>query len=140
MTNREKYGEEILDFLCKNGWCPALVNGGFASCEDVDCRKCEFGDFVPCRKEFAKWLNSEYVEPEIDWRKVPIDTKVLVKDGEYHEWIKRYFAGVAPSGKPMVFLDGKTSWTKTESGCWDYIKLADPEDIEKYAKKPEDSK
>lgn len=42
------------------------------------------------RKE---WLNSEYVEPEVDWSKVPIDTPILVRVSEDEEWDKRYFAG-----------------------------------------------
>ena len=48
-------------------------------------------------------------QPNIDWSKVPVDTKVLCKSGDC--WLKRYFAGVHYEGKPMVFYDGQNSWS-----------------------------
>lgn len=48
-------------------------------------------------------------KPNIDWSKVPVDTKVLCKFGDC--WLKRYFAGVHYEGKPMVFYDGQNSWS-----------------------------
>lgn len=47
---------------------------------------------------------------EVDWEKIPIDTKVLVSnDGE--TWYHRHFGGTQ-DGSPTVYADGKTSWTK----------------------------
>ena len=48
-------------------------------------------------------------KPNIDWSKVPVDTKVLCKFGD--DWLKRYFAGVSSEGKLLVFYDGQNSWS-----------------------------
>ena len=49
----------------------------------------------------------------IDWSKVPVDTKVLCKFGDC--WHKRYFAGVHYEGSPLAFCDGQNSWSA--NGC-----------------------
>ena len=48
-------------------------------------------------------------EDEIDWNKVEVDTKVLVRDKSDDEWVKRYFAKYE-DGEVYVFKDGRTSW------------------------------
>lgn len=55
-------------------------------------------------------LELVWEKQEVDWSKIPIDTKVLVKWDGY--WFRRYFAGVNEEGKPLVFYDGQTSWSK----------------------------
>ena len=54
-------------------------------------------------------LELVWEKQEVDWSKIPIDTKVLCKydDG----WHRRYFAGVSEKGKPLVFYFGANSWT-----------------------------
>lgn len=60
-------------------------------------------------------LELVWEKQEVDWSKVPIDTKVLIKwDGH---WLRRYFAGVNEEGKPLVFHNGQTSWSKEGSWC-----------------------
>ena len=49
------------------------------------------------------------IEDEVDWNKVEVDTKVLVRDKYNGEWVKRYFAKYEDS-KVYVFKDGRTSW------------------------------
>ena len=76
----------------------------------------------------AKWLVSEYKEPEVDWRNIPIDTPVLVSDnGE--KWYRRYFAGVDDKGRLFMFPNGRTSWSNARcSRMWTsykYIELAE---------------
>ena len=77
-----------------------------------------------------RWLVSEYKEPEIDWRNIPIDIPVLVSNDESF-WYNRYFAGVDDKGKPFVFPDGRTSWSNETLGRefehFNYIKLAEVE-------------
>ena len=58
-------------------------------------------------KQFAK--SNWEKQPNIDWSKVQIDTKVLCKDED--GWHRRYFAGVNDEGKPLVFYFGANSWT-----------------------------
>ena len=69
-------------------------------------------------------LNQNYIENNIDWEKIPIDTKVLVSnDGE--TWYHRHFGGTQ-DGSPTVYADGKTSWTKIGKPLkYMFIKLAE---------------
>ena len=79
----------------------------------------------------------EYKEPQADWSKVPIDTPVFVRDCEKDIWINRYFA-YYEDGKVYVYSNGATSWSSNKSryniALWQYAKLANEEDIRKYAK------
>ena len=54
-------------------------------------------------------LELVWEKQEVDWSKIPIDTKVLCKDED--GWHRRYFAGVDDKGKPVVFYFGANSWT-----------------------------
>ena len=51
------------------------------------------------------WISKD----EIDWNKVEVDTKVLVRDRPNDDWVKRYFAKYK-DGEVYVFKDGRTSW------------------------------
>ena len=51
------------------------------------------------------WISKD----EIDWNKVEVDAKVLVRYKPYDEWEKRYFAKYV-DGEVYVFKDGRTSW------------------------------
>ena len=62
------------------------------------------------------------IEDKIDWNKVEVDTKVLVRDRPYNEWLKRYFAKYE-NGKVYVFDDGRTSWNCRGITHWEETKL-----------------
>ena len=62
------------------------------------------------------------VEDEVDWDEVEVDTKVLVRDRPYNEWLKRYFAKYE-NGKVYVFDDGRTSWNCRGITHWEETKL-----------------
>lgn len=131
MTNREKYAKEILDIAC-TGSRLALVNGKIHACECVTCGKCDLYDrgidVKDCRDKIKEWCNSEYVEPPVDWTKVPIDTPILVRDSADGNWMKRHFSGCL-DGKVMAFRDGRTSWNSVENCCWKYAKLATDDEL-----------
>ena len=59
---------------------------------------------------------------EVDWNKVEVDTKVLVRDRPYNEWLKRHFAKYE-DGKVYVFNDGRTSWSSRGITHWEETKL-----------------
>jgi hypothetical protein len=66
---------------------------------------------------------------EIDWSKIPVDTKVLVKNDENGEWNKRYFAGFI-NGEVTTFSNGMTSWSTSRPNnpilvSWKYAKLVE---------------
>lgn len=70
---------------------------------------------------------------EIDWSKVPFDTKVFVTNTNTEndkEWVKRYFESYNPKYKyPFyTYVAGQTSWSSEgEHGRWKYCKLAEGE-------------
>lgn len=114
MTNYEKYKDDIIKTLLNN------------------CENCQFND--ECGSDtLRKWLDSEYVESEkeeVDWSKVPIDTKVLVSD-DNGNWVRGYFAGYDRRNKVIyTFTLGATSWTNEDMGRteWRYGKLAEDEE------------
>lgn len=66
---------------------------------------------------------------EIDWSKIPVDTKVLVKNDENGEWDRRYFAGFI-NGEITTFSNGMTSWSTSRPNnpilvSWKYAKLVE---------------
>ena len=136
MTNKEKYAKEILDVVCLTGKRPALVHGNIYVCTNTFCERCRFGGFSNCATQFIKWAKEEYKEPEVDWTKVPVDTKILVKVYKDTFWRKAHFASYE-DGKTFAFPGGRSSWTTTSSVrpiAWNYAEIADPEEREKYLK------
>lgn len=65
---------------------------------------------------------------EIDWTKVPVDTKVLVREDENADWLPRYFAGYSV-GYYCTYPEGRTSWTNEKGNVhrWNQCKLAETE-------------
>lgn len=61
---------------------------------------------------------------EIDWTKVPVDTKIWVKNSHDPIWIPRHFAEYKHE-KVHAWLRGKTSFTTSEEQSWDCAKLAE---------------
>lgn len=64
------------------------------------------------------WISKD----EIDWNKVEVDAKVLVRYKPYDEWEKRYFAKYVDD-KVYVFKEGKTSWNSIGIEHWQETKL-----------------
>lgn len=62
----------------------------------------------------------------VDWSKVPVDTKVFVRDDESENWMPYYFAKY-DKGICYVYASRQTSWS-TSTNClveYKYIKLAE---------------
>lgn len=132
MTNYEKY-KEIIDLILEQGKDIAFNKNTkeVLLCHDLDCEDCLFHRNTGssyCNVNSMKWLIAEC--KEVDWSKVPIDTPVLVSNNKDF-WYRRYFAGVNDEGKPLVFPDGRTSWSNARcSRIWisyKYIELAEVE-------------
>ena len=128
MKNKEKYAKEILEIAC-NGDCIAFnkTTNKVVPCNRLSCSDCFF-DEIGCRKAVKKWGESEYIEPPVDWSKVPVDTPILVRDSEDEEWRNRYFAKYRYGGV-FSFSNGATSWSaENNEDCvwWKYAKLAEP--------------
>lgn len=130
MLNKEKFAEEIIEIACV--WSRvAVVNGKPRRCSGLACNDCDFGNCCgDCADRTIAWANSEYVEPPVDWSKVPVDTPIFVRDSESDKWCRRYFARYT-GGKVYAWECGATSWSAEDSdnACeWKYAKLAESEE------------
>lgn len=130
MLNREKFAKEILDIAC-NGDGFGLCDGKLVACGNIVCTKCEFNSVShSCNERTREWANSEYVEPSVDWSKVAVDTKILVRTHEDSVWERRHFAKYE-DGKIYAWSDGLTSWSDAGSinvSAWECAKLAESEE------------
>ena len=134
MTNKEKYGKEILDIACTgDNVAMRKSDNVIVGCKKLKCSDCAFathgkGD---CNDMIEKWANSEYVEPPVDWSKVAVDTPILVKDVRSGEWNRGYFA-MYENGTVFTWYHGATSWSAegdSDIASWKYAKLAESEDV-----------
>lgn len=136
MINYEKYRDMIVksnytsdtgeDKFCDNFVQPRILKPLGKECLDVDC--------AYCRMLMSVWLLDQYKEPEeprVDWSKVPVDTRIYVKDKREGEWGKRYFAKYE-DGNIYAWEAGGTSWScdTTDVTRWEYAKLAEDEKVE----------
>ena len=123
MLNKEKFKDEIMELAC-SGCAVALKDGKVVNCQITDCRTCSFSshiDGVSCSIKRKNWANSEY-EEYVDWSKIPVDTKILVRDTKDQAWKRRYFADAAHEGV-YAFDYGRTSFTSDRIDHWEYAKL-----------------
>lgn len=140
MKNREKYKNELMDVINKDGnICEFMINHDVSQMFGKDMESfCRETECQSCTTALQLWLDEEYEEPpkpEVDWSKVPVDTLVRVRDREDREWILRYFKGIN-DGNAMcrysAWEAGATS--KTAEGdytLWKYCELVEDEDNDK---------
>lgn len=76
MTNYEHYKSEI-DKISRMGRMVAVEEktGKITSCNQITCLQCRF-DSCSCDCDTAAlaWADAEYIESEVDWSKVAVDT------------------------------------------------------------------
>lgn len=134
MTNYEHYKKEIANIV-RLGRTVAIEKetGRITTCNDMlgTCMDCLFyhggSSNDNCYKSALKWADAEYIEPGVDWTKVPVDTPILVRDDNSAIWKKRHFH-CYEEGYVYAFNDGHTSWTDDgKSRAWLYAKLAEGE-------------
>lgn len=131
MTNREKYAERILDIAVTGHSIAVDKRGNFYKCSDLECEDCIFSmveqDNCYCGEKIKKWSEQEYVESPVDWSKVPVDTKILVRDSETGQWEKRHFA-IYENNIVFAWDGGCTSYSADgydDAVGWKYAKLAE---------------
>ena len=140
MKNRDKFAKKIMDIAC-SGHSIAFDKEAnkLTACNIINCSECAFcsSSTTNCLDKIKEWCESEYVEPEVDWSKVPVDTPILVRNDESDRWYNRHFA-YFEDGKVFAYDFGATSWSADKSHiCTStrrYAKLANEEDISKYDK------
>ena len=133
------YGEKELHYvtLCKEGMVLVNKEGYYSNLKSFnDDLSRKTSDEIKITKiydlsEYASMsleFSTEHrellwsIEDKIDWNKVEVDTKVLVRDRPYNEWLKRHFAKYE-NGKVYVFNDGRTSWNNEGITHWEETKF-----------------
>lgn len=136
MTNREKFRSEIVEAIKEDNelnekMCCFLKDNvipRFVSEENMEEYVCGGMNCRTCVRMFAFWLDEEYIEPpkpEVDWRNVPVDTLVRVRNDENDKWALRYLKWfVKGMCNPFVtWAVGATS--KTAEDCTEYWKYCE---------------
>ena len=104
------------------------------ACAGVSCGECPLrystcnGHEIIVPLEAVKYV-MDYEIP-VDWSKVPVDTKVLVRNNKDEEWEKRHFAEYK-DGMFYCWYDGKTSFTSDatiKKIGWNFAKLYEREE------------
>lgn len=134
MTNKEKYGKEILDIACTGDRVAMRKSDNvIVGCRKFECFDCAFNTHGEgCNDAIKKWANSEYVEQPVDWSKVAVDTPILVRDSENGIWRKRYFAKYEDN-TVYAWQGGATSWSvysSSDMSNWQFAKLAESSEVE----------
>lgn len=127
MTNREKYAEQIINMAANDIKITVDKEGRLSDCRAINCNDCAWRSYGKCRKKFREWLEQEYVEPTVDWSKVPVDTKVFVRDSDSESWCPRYFARFK-NGGIFTWTNGATSFSAKgfeDVTWWRQVKLAE---------------
>lgn len=128
MTNYEKYKEWFEEHkveieICHMGW--GVKDRKPYLCDEIcelegNCYNCQFWD-KGCSIERFKWLKAEYESDEVDWSKVPVDTKIEVSnDGK--RWVRAHFAK-CEGGSVLAWWEGKTSFTAGGITYYSYARL-----------------
>lgn len=119
MKEYMKKKKEMLDDLGRTGnECSSI------RCSECPLKSCEGIEIVNPDKALERVM--EY-EPKVDWSKVEVDTKVLVKLYEQNSWCRRHFAKYE-NGKVYTYPTGLSSFTYETyvDGTlvpWNYAKL-----------------
>lgn len=128
MTNYEKHRTEIVP-IERMGRKVAIEKATkkITPCATLNCGECLFWEYGSnCDIKALEWADAEYIEPEVDWSKVAVDTPILVSNDKM-SWYPRYFAKYE-NEKVYAWRDGKTSYTTDEIIRWNYAKLAEVND------------
>ncbi len=125
MTNYEHYKEQIERFA-RMGQKVAIKKdtNEIVSCVDIVsgcCDNCLFGGYGNCAQKAMAWADAEYIEPNVNWYKVAVDTPIMVSSNKI-DWYCRHFAKYE-NGLFYVWDDGRTSYTTNTKSTWEYAKL-----------------
>lgn len=122
MTNYEKNRQNIkkivklgLPFAVKQKTNEVVL------CDALACSSCLFNP--NCDTAKFKWAYEEYLAPEVDWSKVPVDTKILVRNDSDSDWYPRHFCKYE-NELVYTWVDGMTSFSTSDAISWQYAELA----------------
>lgn len=129
MTNKEKYRDEIENYIFIGGGFAVSHSGNAVRCAETDCNDCIFGGTHNCSSKKLEWLSAEYLESKQlrlteEIRNLKVDDKLLVSENG-KDWHKAHFANYSDNDEYVVdcFCNGGTSWSNTCVVGWEYAKL-----------------
>jgi len=70
---------------------------------------------------------TEYEEP-VDWSKIEVDTKIMVKEHSKSEWYKRHFAKYE-NETIFAWSNSATSWTGSSMSTWKEARFPTEEEL-----------
>lgn len=122
MTNYEKKRKDI-DKITRLGVSFAIdkKSNQVVLCGDILCDNCLF-NYTYCDSAKYQWANEEYIAPEVDWSKVPVDTKIWVRDDPESDWYPRHFCKYE-NEIVYAWIDGMTSFSTSDAISWTYAEL-----------------
>lgn len=98
-----------------------------------NCKECPLNG-LPCGTFDLQYSDMKALEEivinwkkSVDWSKVKVDTKILVRMSDKSNWRKRYFAKYE-DGIVYAFCDGRTSWSTENTINWNCAKLWEGEE------------
>ena len=141
MKNKEKYQDVILNIIMESGTPFAVdkCSGEVIPCDTRPCADCIFGHHKKyldksCKIDRVMWLNED-VDNISQFRNLPVDTPILVRDSEEDDWKPRHFSRVE-NDLVYVFGDGTTSFTA--KSCFAAYRLDVPYKFAKLAEEKDD--
>ena len=136
MKNQEKYKNELMDVIKKNGrLCEFVKKHDVFRMFGKDAKSYCKMTCVTCGTALQLWLDEEYEEPpkpEVDWCHVPVDTLVRVRDSLNDDWKLAFFKGFYPlkEFKFATWTNAETSKTGHVYEAWMYCELVEEDDEE----------
>ena len=123
MKNKEKYVDNIIEVMKNpNKECGFRAKKMFRS-EDGNCPNPKEMLCYECDVKFYQWLEEEYEPPKVNWKLVPMDTIIEVRDDEHLSWVKRTFVFYNEnSDYPYVCIGNATS-NYSLAISWKYARL-----------------
>ena len=135
MNNREKYKNELIEVIKKDGkLCEFVKKHDVSRMFGMDSISYCKMTCVTCGTALKLWLDEEYEEPKVDWNKVPVDTLVRVRDYEDQDWTLAYFVEMDSEHNFVTWADGRTSKTAIYDEytyTWKYCELVEEEEDDK---------
>lgn len=134
MKNREKYKNELMDVIKKDGkLCEFVKKHEVFRMFGKDSKSYCKMTCVTCATALQIWLDEEYEEPpkqEVNWYHVPVDTLVRVRDRLNEDWKLAFFKGFYPHKqfKFATWTNAETSKTGYDYEVWMFCELVEDED------------
>lgn len=131
MKNREKYKNELIEVIKKDGKiCEFVKNHEVFRMFGKDSKSYCKMTCVTCGTALKIWLDEEYEEPKVNWYNVHVDTLVRVRDSLNEDWKLAFFKGFYPNKefKFATWANAETSKTGDVYEMWMFCELVEDED------------